>query len=63
MVHWTGNCTTKMLKEDLEFQAQLLDTMFCTLNNKSRYPTFEEIAKTLGTLYISQLFKIIAGTP
>ena len=49
MVHWTGNYTTKTLKEALKFQAQLLDTMFCTLNNKSRYPTSEDIAKTLRT--------------
>ena len=53
VVHRTGNCRAEKLKEVLKFQSQLLGTMFCTLDNKLGYPTFEEITETLGTLYIS----------
>ena len=49
MVHRTGNHSQNKLKDNLKFQAQQLGTMFYTLNNKSRYPTFEELTKTLGT--------------
>ena len=54
----TSNPSQDKLKEAVRFQTQQLGTMFYTLDNKSRYPTFEELTKTLGTYTLLNLLLI-----
>ena len=53
----TSNPSQDKLKEAVRFQTQQLGTMFYTLDNKSRYPIFEEHTKTLDTYILSDLLK------